>query len=244
VLTRASADNASLAASLTEDGYRPIELPLTAVAPAADGGAELAAAVERLDRYDLVTLTSVNGVRALADALGGRPWPSGLAVAVVGPTTARAAVEAGLTVDIVPPVATAAALADSIDTAATDGRPRRVLAPLAEAAAETLEAGLRAKGYEVERVEAYRTVAPAALPADVLAQLASAAPAAVTFFAPSAVDRWVDLVEGPTPPLVLCIGTSTAARAAQQGMVGIRTASPHSEAGILALIRAEVDRRR
>ncbi len=116
--------------------------------------------------------------------------------------------------------------------------PPRVLAPLAELAGATVVDGLRAKGYRVDRVTAYRTAAPtgdADRSPDGGPDPASVAAAdAVTFFSPSAVDRFVRRF-GPegAPETVVCIGPSTTERAASHGFERLVAASPHTEAGVV-----------
>ena len=56
----------------------------------------------------------------------------------------------------------------------------------------------------------------------------------VTFFSPSAVDRWVDLLgPGALAATAVCIGPSTAARARARGFTTVVTADPHTEAGVV-----------
>lgn len=231
-VTRSVDDNASLIAALEAIGVEAVAIPLVEVAPAGDGGAALAAAAADLERYHWVVLTSANGVRALVDALDGRPWPPGPAVAVVGPATAAAARSAGLPVDLQPAEATAAHLV--ADLPAGHGP---VLAPLAELAGPTVVDGLTTKGWRVDRVEAYRTVAPAT---DAGGATGATRPEVdlVTFFSPSAVDRWVDRFGSsatPGPPAV-CVGPATAARAERRGLAPIVVADPHTEAGVVAAV--------
>lgn len=244
VVTRSVGDNASLTAELERRGFEVVAVPLVEVEAPADGGAALARAVATLDgeEHRWVVLTSVNGVRALARALsavrGGRSWPAGVDVAAVGPSTAAEARAAGMPVALVPPEATGASLVASLPPAPATGRVR-VLAPLAELAGSTIEDGLGAKGWTVDRVEAYRTAAPAGTAtATATAECVSGA-GAITFFSPSVVDRWIERFGGTVPPVAVCIGPSTARRARERGLGRVIVAEPHTEAGVLgALERA------
>lgn len=242
-ITRSVEDNRSLAARLEALGFQVVEVPLIEVAPPSDDGRALAAALDDLAAYDWVVVTSANGVRALARAIGAdvderrwpdgdeRRWPDGVAIAAVGPTTAHVAEAAGLPVALVPEVATAAALADAFPIRGPDDA-GRVLAPLAELAGDTIVDGLRAKGWQVERVEAYRTRPPAGRPT-----VNDVDVTAATFFSPSAVDRWVDRF-GSGAPLAVCIGPSTTNRATERGFSRVVMADPHTEDGMVAVLEA------
>ncbi|PUB29051.1 uroporphyrinogen-III synthase [Promicromonospora sp. AC04] len=80
--------------------------------------------------------------------------------AAVGPATRQALAGYGVAVDLVAAVATGAGLAETFPAAPAgqDARPR-VLLPLGDLASDTLRAGLVAKGWAVDVVTAYRTVA-------------------------------------------------------------------------------------
>lgn len=248
VVTRSSADNAPLAAALRDRGAEVVELPLVEVVEPADGGHALRVAVDRLTDYRYVTLTSTNGVRAVAEAVGDRPWPAGVVVAPVGPVTAKLAAEAGMTVGPVPSSATVADLISEFPMNAAS-EICRVLAPLAELAGDSLVDGLTAKGYVVDRCEAYRTVGPSA--DTVAGELAEVGDGfdAVLFFSPSAVDRFVDLVppshrqaaDGMPVhgPLAICIGPATANRAAAHERWNVMMADPHTEAGVVETLVAQ-----
>ena len=103
-----------------------VRLPLIEVRPPPDSGAALRDALERLDTFDWVACTSVNGVEALA----GVELPAGLRLAAVGPATAEAFTSVvGRSALVVPSVHTAQGL-----VAGFPPRPGRVLTPLAELA--------------------------------------------------------------------------------------------------------------
>lgn len=227
VVTRAAEQAGPLAERLTALGAVVVELPVIAVAEPSDGGAALAKAVADLARYDWAVVTSANGAERLADAAG--PWPDGVRLAAVGPGTAAALAARGLASDLVAERSVAEGLVEVFPPG-----PGRVLAVQAEQARPVLADGLRAKGWTVDAVVAYRTVA--ANPAPELLERAAAADA-VTFTSGSTVRAY--LAAGTrVPPVVVTIGpvTSDVARAA--GLVVRREASPHSLDG---LVEAVVD---
>jgi uroporphyrinogen-III synthase len=264
VVTRSPGDNRSLVDKGTRRGWHMIEVPLIEVTGPADDGSALRRAAADLGRYRWVVVTSANGVDALHRAYGATtPWPEAVRLAAVGPTTAAAARSAGWPVDLVPEVATAAALVDAFPSPVDDVAARSVLAPLARLASSTVEDGLGAKGWLVHRVEAYDTRAPAETPA-MADDLGSAD--AVCFFSPSAVDRFLDRFadrsaesaaqpEAEPPPAsaadapdvgrgtvrppqwtAVAIGPATAARAAARGLTAVEVAQPHSEDGVVACL--------
>ena len=119
-------------------------------------------------------------------------------------------------------------------TASADGTthsPDTVLFPRAAKVRGALAAGLRAKGWEVDEVEAYRTVAGEPGPD----QVAAAGRAdAIVFTSSSTVERTVELL-GPdgVPPVVVSIGPVTSGSARAAGLEVAAEASPHTIAGLV-----------
>jgi uroporphyrinogen-III synthase len=112
-----------------------------------------------------------------------------------------------------------------------------VLFPAADRALGTIEDGLAAKGWDVERVEAYRTVAAAPPEAAVLARVSTAD--ALVLFAASSVHAFTALrtAEGdavPVPAHVVGIGASTVEAARAAGMTGVHEALAPSTEGVVA----------
>jgi uroporphyrinogen-III synthase len=142
----------------------------------------------------------------------------------------------------VAPVATAADLARAFPPPTSGSARPVVLAPLAELAGDDLACGLRARGYRVDRVDAYRLEDP---PADLahggpgVTGEALAGSDAVLFSAPSVVDRYLRHF-GPesVPPLVVCIGPRTADRARSRGLEPVVVAAEHTTAGLLVAVQA------
>ncbi len=241
VITRSAADNVSLGIELRRLGANVVEVPLIEVLPPQDGGVELRAAATRIEDYRWVVLTSVNAVDALVGALVAVSeaedrvrWPDVPPVAAVGPSTAEAARAAGLVVSLVPDTATAAALVEDFPQCPETGS-SRVLAPLAELAGPTVVDGLAARGYEVDRLTAYRTVAERGPAADAPDPATVADADAVAFFSPSAVDRFIERF-GAGSLVAVCIGPSTAERAHAHPFCEVIVAEPHTEAGVIGLI--------
>ena len=127
-------------------------------------------------------------------------------------------------------------MAESLVEAFSDG-PGRVLLPQAAGARPVLADGLAARGWDVEVVEAYRTVA-ATPTAEALTRAASAD--AITFTSASTVHGYLDVAPpGSSPPVVVTIGPVTSAAARAAGLDVTIEAAPHTVDGVVAaLVRA------
>jgi uroporphyrinogen III methyltransferase/synthase len=233
LVTRTRQQASELVASLRQLGAVPIELPVIEVADPVDGGAALRACASRLSSYDWVVVTSPNGARrllaAVADAgLDVRAFGAA-SLAAIGPGTARALAEGGLRADLVPPTSVAESLLEALPAPPPDGG--RLLLARAEVARDVLPDGLRERGWSVDVVDAYRTVAPSLT--DEQRSAASGADI-VTFTSSSTVTRLLDLV-GPdaVPKVVACIGPVTAATARDRGLTVDIEAAEHNVAGLV-----------
>jgi uroporphyrinogen III methyltransferase/synthase len=151
-VTRARAQASGLAGRLRSLGAAVVEAPAIRIA-ALDGPAP------ELERYDLLCLTSPNGVRLLFERLatGGRDARAlaGVRVAAIGPGTAAALREQGVLADIVPERFTAEGLVQALARTAVS---RALIARAAEAR-DVLPDALRERGTEVDVIALYETVA-------------------------------------------------------------------------------------
>ena len=234
VVTRSRDQAGSLAEALQGAGAAVVDLPLLEIGPPPDGGAALAAAAERVraGAYDWVACTSANGVdRFVATLRDGRDLGA-TKLAAVGAVTAAAFAKHALVADLVPADASAEAL-----VAAFPAGPGRVLYPRAVRARPVLAAGLRNKGWDVDEVEAYDTVA---LPASAIGPelAATLAGATVTFTSPSAVEAYLGQPALPAPATVACIGPVTADAARRAGLRVDVVAGDHSAAGLVEALIA------
>jgi len=223
VVTRARAQASNLVEKLRALGAETIELPTIEIVGEPLHGLTPAA-------YDWVAFTSVNAVERVFAGLRDARAFGAAQVAAVGPGTAGALAARGVIADLVPASAVAEALVEAFPAGAG-----RVLLPQAAAARPVLADGLRAKGWTVEVVEAYRTV-PARPTDDALAAAAKAD--AIAFTSSSTVTSWLAL--GATlPPVVACIGPVTAATAATHGVPVTVVATEHTVDGLVnALVGA------
>lgn len=242
VVTRARAQAAALVGRLEALGATVVELPVIALADPPDGGAALRGAADDLvaGAYGWVAVTSANAAARLAAALVGRPVPATTRWAAVGTATARALAAAAHSPDLVPGEAEAGALAGAFPPAPGSGTSRRVLFPRAATVHGGLAAGLRAKGYRVDEVVAYRTVAGEP---DAPSVEAARRADAVVFTSSSTVERTVSLLgHDGVPPLVASIGPATSATARRAGLAVSVEAIEHSADGLVDALVAALGR--
>lgn len=118
--------------------------------------------------------------------------------------------------------------------------PGRVLVPHADLAAPTLTTGLRARGWEVDDVVAYRTVRGPDPDPVVHEDWTAGRVGAALLTSGSTARNLLDLLgEPPAGTLVCCIGPSTAAEAARLGLRVDAVAEEQTPAGLVAaLVRA------
>jgi uroporphyrinogen III methyltransferase/synthase len=177
-VTRARAQSSGVARRLRALGAAVVEAPAIRIAPI-DGPAP------ELSVYDLVCLTSPNGVSLLFDRLraAGRDARAlaGATVAAIGPGTARALAQCGVIADIVPKQFVAEGLVEAL----ADTPVSRALIARAAVARDVLPDALRARGAQVDVLELYETVAE---PLSAVQRDAVAAADYVTFTSSSTVE--------------------------------------------------------
>ncbi len=239
VVTRSGSRGRSLVEALHRAGAEAVEVPLTEQVGPRDGGVALRAAAEELDHYRWAVFTSVNAVERLMGELRDARSLGSTLVAAVGAATAGALRTAGVEPDLVPAEHRAAGLVAEFPDYEPGSPGNLVLFPCAEEAPSTISEGLGAKGWEVRRIHAYRTVALPPPEGWLLDRMAHAD--AVTFAASSSATAYAALKgpDGaplPVPPLVICMGSTTAMDARALGMTGVEEADGPSSEGIVAAL--------
>jgi len=122
----------------------------------------LLAVIEQLEDFDYAVFVSANAVsRALARILAARSWPASVRIAVIGKRSAEELEQFGLTADVCP--------ADRFNSEALLELPpmqqvggKRFVIFRGDGGREYLADMLRARGAQVQYVEAYRRVCPQA----------------------------------------------------------------------------------
>jgi uroporphyrinogen III methyltransferase / synthase len=239
-VTRARAQLSGLARALEASGARVLQAPVIRVSP-------LPGPPLDPSPYDLICLTSPNGVDALFERLaaGGRDARAlaGARVAAIGPGTAQALAARGIAADIVPERFVAEALVEALA-----GVPvTRALIARARDAREVLPDALRERGAEVDVLELYETVAEplseraleTALGADYITFTSSST---VRYFLQAASSRDGAAALSPTTRIV-SIGPVTSQTLREHGLEAQVEASRHDIDGVIDALLADAAER-
>jgi uroporphyrinogen III methyltransferase / synthase len=223
-VTRARAQASGLAARLRALGAEVVEAPAIRIEP-------LAGPAPELDGYDLICLTSPNGVRLLFARLAGAGRDAralaGATVAAIGPGTARALREHGVIADVVPEQFVAEALVEAL----VDVPVARALVARAADARDVLPDALRERGAEVDVMALYETVAE---PLDDAAREAVASADYVTFTSSSTVRFLFESGAQPGPDAhLVSIGPVTSVALREHGHAPDVEAERHDIDGLV-----------
>lgn len=228
VVTRATQQAQSLTEKLRELGADVVELPAIRIARL--DLSPLREAIHRLPTFDWLILTSQNAVSIFWEQLLGEGRDAralaGLKVAAVGPATAGALLEHGITVDVIPERFVAEAMLD-VFRAREDIAQAKVLYVTAEGARDVLPRGLRELNAEVTVIEAYRSIPDGEGASRLSKALEADRIDLVTFTSGSAVRGFVDAV-----------GSDLAQKAPAASM-GEQTSAALRDAGIEVKAEAE-----
>ena len=229
LVTRPAGRGEHLANLLEAEGLTAEHAPLTRLVPST--GEELEAALAQLAAGAFTHLVVTS--RTAAERLAGAEAPFETAVIAVGGGTAETLRAAGLS---------PTAVADGSGTALVAAMPPaapgdRVLFPASSAASRTVPKGLRAAGYEVVEVVAYRPE-PVDPPPAVAESLAAGRYAVIVLTSPMIARRAAELGVHPATA-VIAIGdpTAEAVRAAGLGPLH-QAAAPTDEALVAAVLEA------
>ncbi len=234
-VTRARAQTSELASRLRHLGADAVQAPAISIQPL-DGPAP------EIERYDLVCLTSPNGVRLLFERLArdGRDARAfaGTRVAAIGPGTAAALRDHGLIADVVPERFLAEGLVDAL----ADVPVTRALVARAADARDVLPDSLRARGADVDVVALYETVSEP-LSAEQLDGIGRAdyitftSSSTVRFFFDAAADRLTLATR------LVSIGPVTSAALRERGREPDVEAERHDIDGLIEALVADAARR-
>jgi uroporphyrinogen III methyltransferase/synthase len=193
VITRAREQASPLREALAERGAEVVEIPTIEIRNP-DSWNPLDDAIRRLEEFDFLLATSVNGVRNFMARLKacGRDARDlkGLEIGAIGPATTKEFESAGVRVDFMPSEYRAEGLLDVLEGRDLTGK--AFLIPRARIARDLVPQTLRERGAQVEVIEAYYTAAPEYKPEELEALLIPP-PDVVTFTSSSTVMNFAKL---------------------------------------------------
>lgn len=237
-VTRARAQASVLADRLRALGASVVESPAIRIVP-------LDGPMPELQRYDLVCLTSPNGVgllfaRLFAVGADARAL-AGARVAAIGPGTAAALRSHGVLADVVP---SERFLAEGLVDALADVAFERALVARAAEARDVLVEALRARGGEVDVLALYETVAEPLSDA----QLAAVADADYVTFTSSSTVRYfmqsAGAVGGRLRARLVSIGPVTSGTLREHGLEPDVEAARHDIDGLVEALLSDTASRR
>jgi uroporphyrinogen III methyltransferase/synthase len=238
VVTRARAQASGLARRLAGLGAEVVELPAIRIEPRLDTDV-VRMAVEAIHTYALVCLTSPNGVHLLFEAMAAQGRDARALthaqVAAIGPGTAAALAEHGITADFVPERFVAESLVEALGAFPVEGRP--VLVARAAEARDVLPDALSERGARVDVVPLYETVTEDPAPEAVEAARSADY---ITFTSSSTVTNLLAALDGKLPEgaKVVSIGPVTSAALREAGYDAAVEAERHDIDGLVEALLA------
>ena len=241
LVTRAAKQAGKLSEGLRALGADPIEVPVLEIRPP-DSLAPLDSALQRLDQYDWLILTSTNAVRALMEravlqGINFSQFPN-LQGAAVGAATAAEARKSGLPVTLVPESYVAESLVSAL---AAQIAGKRVLLARAAIARDVIPNALREAGAAVDVVDAYQNAIPEAASGQ-LRQAMTQRIDAATFTSSSSATHLAEAAEKagiafPLPGVpAVSIGPITSQTLRELGWEPAAEASPSDIPGLIAAV--------
>jgi len=241
LVTRAGSQAGGFERLLIERGAQPVRFSSIEIRPVR-GKQELDRRISGLNKYEWVAFTSVNGVEAFFRRLYEMELDSralaGLKIGAIGPMTARALLERGITADYIPEVHTGQGFISGLRKTATRGK--RFLLPRADIADDEITSGLKKLGARVDEIAVYRTARPRSNPAKLKDLLLPGNLDVITFTSSSTV---TNLLAGlgsagirRIRAKIACIGPKTAATAVKAGLKVDVLAKEQTMAGLIEAI--------
>lgn len=222
IVTRAAERAGGLTTLLRDQGAHVLEIPVTTTVDAQDAGIAFQAAIDNIESYDWVVLTSPEGAHRFREALSLiHPTPHHFKVAAVGTASASAIGR----VDLVPNVQTGRSLGESFPSGSG-----RILLAVAESAGTDFEEAARHKGWTVHRVTTYRTIS---VTPNQARQTEIVLADAITFAAASSVWAWHDVFGTTMPKVVVAMGPMTASALTEIGISNVVVATEQSLLGLV-----------
>jgi len=211
VVTRAREQASGFAERLARAGADVIEFPtIETVEP--ESWDSLDAALAKLESFDWIVFTSVNGVAFFVKRLREKGMDirdlKGLKTLAIGPKTAEAVEALGVRVDFTPKEYRAESIIEGMGAAAIRGK--KILIPRAKVAREVLPDEMRRLGAEVTVAETYITIRPESKREEVRTYFTEGKIDAVTFTSSSTVENFMAMWDSPEEGKELMNGVACA----------------------------------
>ncbi len=231
LVTRARSQASELVDLIDDMGGEAVEFPVIRLQPPSRPEAiqELDLALDKLQEFDWVLLTSVNGVEYFFRRLREKGIDvrkmGNARIAAVGPKTAEALAERGIIADVLPAKYQGEGILEAIQADLKAGQ--KVLLPTADLARDYLPAKLKELGLEVTEVDVYENVLTTDDGDEIIHLLQNQSIHIITFTSSSTVTNLLEALRqlGVEDPLSLlqgveiaCIGPKTAETASQCGL--------------------------
>ncbi len=250
VVTRAREQAGELSALLEERGAEVVEFPTIKIAPP-PSYVPLDRAIDRLQEYEWLVFTSINGVESFFRRLqnSGRDVRSlaGLKICAIGPRTEKGLSSRGIQVDLVPEEYRAEAIIEGFREQVKGNE--KVLIPRAREAREILPRELRQMGLGVEVVDAYQALREEEDSRELRRMLFSSGVDAVTFTSSSTVKNFIEMLGESDPAgamqgvLTACIGPVTADTAREMGLPVGAVAEEYTIEGLVCALMEKLGRK-
>ncbi|MEW9700157.1 uroporphyrinogen-III C-methyltransferase [Paenibacillus sp. SI8] len=231
LVTRARSQASELVDLIDELGGEAVEFPVIRLQTPSrpDVLQKLDETLDRLQEFDWILLTSVNGVefffRRLREKRIDVRRMGNARIAAVGPKTAEALASYGILADVLPAKYQAEDMLEAIQAELKPGQ--KVLLPTADLAREYLPSKLAELGLQVTEVDVYENVLAIEDGEEVVSLLQNQGIHIITFTSSSTVTNLLEALRqlGVEDPLSLlqgaeiaCIGPKTAETARQSGL--------------------------
>jgi uroporphyrinogen III methyltransferase/synthase len=241
LITRATRQAEEFSTLLKNYGAEVIPFPTIEIAPPGDWQ-PLDKTIEKLDSYDWIIFTSVNGVQFFTQRLKDKERSvdilAGKKICAIGPRTKGELQGMGLTVSFIPKEYRAEGVAEGLKARGIKGK--KILLPRAHGARKILPKALKEAGAVVDEVEAYQAVKPSKSN-ESLTSILKKGIDVVTFTSSSTVRNFMELVSDKSAlngVKVAVIGPITAETARTYGLKPTITPQEYT---IPALVEAIVE---
>lgn len=226
VVTRAKEQTPKLANLLKDLGATVLSVPTIEICGPLDNYASLISSARDIKSYEWVIFSSANSVAPFFNALRDVRDLSSVKVAAIGKGTAKEIAKFNVIADFVPSAFVAETFASEFPLG--EGR---ILIPQADIARDVIASELRAKGWLVDTVVAYRNKVPTINP-ELAQEIASSD--AVTFTSRSTVKNFASVYSIEIlPKVIVAIGPITFEALEETGVAGVAVASTHDLDGLV-----------